>query len=103
MSHRMRIRLKSFDHRMLDIAMREIVQTVKKSGALVRGPIPLPVKIRRTTILTSPHVDKDAREQFEIRTHKRVLDILEPTDKTIDALRRLELAAGIDVRLKLQA
>ena len=96
-----RIRLKAFDHRVLDSSTSEIVSTAKRTGAQVRGPIPLPTKIERYTILTSPHVDKDARDQYETRTHKRVLDIVDPNDKTVDALMKLDLAAGVDVQIKL--
>jgi len=96
-----RIRLKAFDHRILDASTREIVNTAKRTGAQVRGPIPLPTKIERYTILTSPHADKDARDQYETRTHKRVLDIVDPNDKTVDALMKLDLAAGVDVQIKL--
>ena len=96
-----RIRLKAFDHRILDASTREIVATAKRTGAQVRGPIPLPTKIERYTILVSPHVDKDARDQYETRTHKRVLDIVDPNEKTVDALMKLELAAGVDVQIKL--
>ena len=96
-----RIRLKAFDHRILDQSTGEIVGTAKRTGAQVRGPIPLPTKIERYTILVSPHVDKDARDQYETRTHKRVLDIVDPNDKTVDALMKLELAAGVDVQIKL--
>ena len=96
-----RIRLKAFDHRILDASTREIVATAKRTGAQVRGPIPLPTKIERYTVLVSPHVDKDARDQYETRTHKRVLDIVDPNDKTVDALMKLELAAGVDVQIKL--
>src|SRR5919107_1625667 len=96
-----RIRLKAFDHRILDASTREIVSTAKRTGAQVRGPIPLPTRIERYTILVSPHVDKDARDQYETRTHKRVLDIVDPNDKTVDALMKLELAAGVDVQIKL--
>ena len=96
-----RIRLKAFDYRVLDASTLEIVNTAKRTGAQVRGPIPLPTKIERYTILTSPHVDKDARDQYETRTHKRVLDIVDPNDKTVDALMKLELAAGVDVQIKL--
>jgi len=96
-----RIRLKAFDHRILDASTREIVNTAKRTGAQVRGPIPLPTKIERYTVLVSPHVDKDARDQYETRTHKRVLDIVDPNDKTVDALMKLELAAGVDVQIKL--
>ena len=96
-----RIRLKAYDHRLLDQSTGEIVSTARRTGAQVRGPIPLPTKIERYTILTSPHVDKDARDQYETRTHKRVLDIVDPNDKTVDALMKLELAAGVDVQIKL--
>ena len=96
-----RIRLKAFDHRILDASTKEIVATAKRTGAQVRGPIPLPTKIERYTILTSPHADKDARDQYETRTHKRVLDIVDPNDKTVDALMKLDLAAGVDVQIKL--
>lgn len=97
-----RIRLKAFDHRLIDISAKEIVETAKRTGAVVKGPIPLPTKKERFTILVSPHVDKDARDQYEIRTHKRLLDIINPTDKTVDALMKLDLAAGVDVQIKLQ-
>jgi small subunit ribosomal protein S10 len=96
-NQRIRIRLKAFDHRLIDQSAREIVETAKRTGAQVRGPIPLPTKKERFTILTSPHVDKDARDQYEIRTHKRLMDIVDPTDKTVDALMKLDLAAGVDV------
>ena len=96
-----RIRLKAFDHRILDASTREIVNTAKRTGAQVRGPIPLPTKIEKFTVLRSPHVDKKSREQFEIRTHKRVLDIVDPTPQTVDALMKLDLAAGVDVEIKL--
>ncbi len=95
-----RIRLKSFDHKLLDISMEEIVETVKKTGATVRGPVPLPTKRELFTVLRSPHVDKKSREQFELKTHKRLLDIVDPTAKTIDALRKLDLPAGVDVEIK---
>jgi len=98
---KIRIRLKAFDHRMIDKSAQEIVETAKRTGAVVRGPIPLPTRIERFTVLRSPHVDKKARDQFEIRTHKRIMDIIEPTDKTVDALMRLDLAAGVDVEIKL--
>lgn len=98
---RIRIRLKAFDHRLIDTSTREIVETVKRTGAKIRGPIPLPTKKERFTILISPHVNKDARDQYEIRTHKRMLDILEPTEKTVDALMKLDLAAGVDVQISL--
>ena len=96
-----RIRLKVFDHKLIDQSAVEIVETAKRTGARVRGPIPLPTKMERFTILISPHVDKDARDQYEIRTHKRIMDILDPTDKTVDALMKLDLAAGVDVQIKL--
>lgn len=96
-----RIRLKAFDHLLIDQSTKEIVETAKRTGAQVKGPIPLPTKIERFTVLTSPHVDKDSRDQFELRTHKRLLDIVNPTDKTVDALMKLELAAGVDVQIKL--
>jgi len=98
---KIRIRLKGFDHRLLDQSIREIVETAKRTGARVSGPIPLPTRISRYTVLRSPHVDKKSREQFEIRTHKRLLDILEPTPQTIDALMKLDLSAGVDVEIKL--
>jgi small subunit ribosomal protein S10 len=97
-----RIRLKAFDHRLIDQSAKEIVETAKRTGAVVRGPIPLPTKKERFTILISPHANKDARDQYEIRTHKRLLDIVQPTDKTVDALMKLDLAAGVDVQIKLQ-
>ncbi len=96
-----RIRLRGFDHRLIDQSARDIVETAKRTGAQVRGPIPLPTKIERWTVLISPHVNKDARDQYEIRTHKRLLDIIDPTDKTVDALMKLDLAAGVDVQIKL--
>lgn len=96
-----RIRLKSFDHRLIDTSAREIVETAKRTGAQVRGPVPLPTKKERFTVLISPHVNKDARDQYEMRTHKRMMDIIEPTDKTVDALMKLELPAGVDVQIKL--
>ncbi|MCL5980429.1 30S ribosomal protein S10 [Acidithiobacillus sulfuriphilus] len=98
---KIRIRLKSYDYRMLDVSAAEIVETARRTGARVCGPIPLPTKIERFTVLRSPHVDKNARDQFEIRTHKRLLDILDPNDKTVDALIKLDLAAGVDVEIKL--
>ncbi len=100
-NQKIRIRLKAFDHRLIDRSAMEIVDTAKRTGALVKGPIPLPTKIERYTVLRSPHVDKKSRDQFEIRTHKRILDIIEPTDKTVDALMKLDLAAGVDVEIKL--
>ena len=96
-----RIRLKAFDHRILDQSTNEIVNTAKRTGANVRGPIPLPTNISRFTVLRSPHIDKKSREQFEIRTHKRLLDIIDPTPQTVDALMKLDLAAGVDVEIKL--
>ena len=96
-----RIRLKAFDHRILDQSTSEIVNTAKRTGANVRGPIPLPTDMRRFTVLRSPHIDKKSREQFEMRTHKRLLDIIDPTPQTVDALRKLDLAAGVDVEIKL--
>ncbi|MGB3454844.1 MAG: 30S ribosomal protein S10 [Litorimonas sp.] len=98
-----RIRLKSFDHRILDKSTGEIVATAKRTGASVRGPIPLPTRIERFTVNRSPHVNKKSREQFEIRTHKRMLDIVDPTPQTVDALMKLDLAAGVDVEIKLGA
>ena len=96
-----RIRLKAFDHRALDMSAKEIVNTAKRTGAEVKGPIPLPTRIERFTVNRSPHIDKKSREQFEIRTHKRLIDILGPTAQTVDALMKLELAAGVDVEIKL--
>ena len=96
-----RIRLKAFDHRLIDQSAAEIVETARRTGAQVRGPIPLPTRKERFTILISPHVNKDARDQYEIRTHKRLMDIVDPTDKTVDALMKLDLAAGVDVQIKL--
>ncbi|MEH6403343.1 MAG: 30S ribosomal protein S10 [Sneathiella sp.] len=96
-----RIRLKAFDHRVLDASTGEIVHTAKRTGAQVVGPIPLPTHIEKYTVLRGPHIDKKSREQFEIRTHKRVLDIVEPTPQTVDALMKLDLAAGVDVSIKL--
>ena len=96
-----RIRLKAFDHRVLDQSTGEIVNTAKRTGAQVRGPIPLPTKIEKYTVLRSPHIDKKSREQFEIRTHRRLLDIVDPTPQTVDALMKLDLAAGVDVEIKL--
>jgi len=102
MNEKIRIRLKAYDHRLLDQSVREIVDTVRRTGGRVSGPIPLPTRIERFTVNRSPHVDKKSREQFEIRTHKRLLDILDPTQQTIDALGKLDLAAGVDVEIKLQ-
>jgi small subunit ribosomal protein S10 len=96
-----RIRLKAFDHRILDASTREIVNTAKRTGAQVRGPMPLPTRIEKFTVNRSPHIDKKSREQFEMRTHKRLLDIVDPTPQTVDALMKLDLAAGVDVEIKL--
>jgi|TARA_Y100000992_G_scaffold119132_1_gene78090 small subunit ribosomal protein S10 len=96
-----RIRLKAFDHRILDQSTSEIVNTARRTGAKIRGPIPLPTSLNRFTVLRGPHVDKKSREQFEMRTHKRVLDILEPTPQTVDALMKLDLASGVDVEIKI--
>ncbi|MEE4235323.1 MAG: 30S ribosomal protein S10 [Anderseniella sp.] len=96
-----RIRLEAFDHRVLDGSAREIVNTAKRTGAQVRGPVPLPTRIERFTVNRSPHVDKKSREQFEMRTHRRILDIVDPTPQTVDALMKLDLAAGVDVEIKL--
>lgn len=98
-----RIRLKSFDHKLIDQSTSEIVDTAKRTGAQVRGPIPLPTRKERFTVLVSPHVNKDARDQYEIRTHKRMVDIISPTDKTVDALMKLDLAAGVDVQISVDA
>ena len=100
-NQRIRIRLKAFDHRLIDVSTEEIVDTAKRTGAQVHGPIPLPTRKERFTVLISPHVDKDARDQYEIRTHKRLIDILEPTEKTVDALMKLDLAAGVEVQISL--
>lgn len=100
-AQRIRIRLKAFDHRLIDASTLQIVQTAKRTGAAIRGPIPLPTRIERFTVLTSPHKDKDARDQYEMRTHKRLVDILEPTQKTVDALMKLDLSAGVDVEIEL--
>jgi len=100
-NQRIRIRLKAFDHRLIDQSTQEIVDTAKRTGAQVRGPIPLPTNKERFTVLISPHVNKDARDQYEIRTHKRLLDIVEPTEKTVDALMKLDLAAGVEVQITL--
>ena len=101
LSQNIRIRLQAFDYRVLDVSTAEIVSTAKRTGAQVRGPIPLPNKIEKFTVLRGPHGDKKSREQFEIRTHKRLLDIVDPTPQTVDALRKLDLAAGVDVEIKL--
>lgn len=100
-NQRIRIRLKAFDHKLIDQSAREIVETAKRTGATVKGPIPLPTKLERFAVLISPHVNKDARDHYEIRTHKRLMDIIDPTDKTVDALMKLDLAAGVDVQIKL--
>jgi small subunit ribosomal protein S10 len=101
-NERIIIRLKAFDHRLLDRATAEIVDTAKRTGARINGPIPLPTKIERYCVLISPHVDKDARDQYEIRTHKRLVVIVQPTDKTVDALMKLDLAAGVDVQISVE-
>ena len=100
-NQRIRIRLKAFDHRLIDQSAQEIVETAKRTGAQVCVPIPMPTRIERFDVLTSPHVNKDARDQYEIRTHKRLVDIVQPTDKTVDALMKLDLAAGVDVQISL--
>ncbi|MEE8536189.1 MAG: 30S ribosomal protein S10 [Kiloniellales bacterium] len=101
-SQNIRIRLKAFDHRVLDQSTSEVVSTAKRTGARVCGPIPLPTRLERFTVLRGPHIDKKSREQFEIRTHKRLLDIVDPTPQTVDALMKLDLAAGVDVEIKLK-
>ena len=98
---KIRIRLKAFDHKLIDQSAGRIVDTAKRTGAQVRGPIPLPTKKERFTVLISPHVNKDARDQYEIRTHKRLVDIVDPNDKTVDALMKLDLSAGVDVQIQL--
>ena len=100
MARKIRIRLKSFDHRVLDVSAAQIAQTAQSTGARVSGPIPLPTEVGRITILKSPHQEKDAREQFEMRTHKRLIDIIEPTQRTMDALMQLNLASGVDIQIK---
>jgi len=100
-SQNIRIRLKAYDHRVLDQSTSEIVNTAKRTGATVRGPIPLPTRIQKYTVLRGPHIDKKSREQFEMRTHRRVLDIVEPTPQTVDALMRLDLSPGVDVEIKV--
>ena len=100
-SDKIRIRLKAYDYRVLDQSTSEIVETAKRTGAQLAGPIPLPTEINKWTVLRSPHVDKKSREQFEIRTHKRLIDIFEPTPQTVDALMKLDLAAGVDVEIKI--
>ena len=102
-NQKIRIRLKAFDHRLIDQSTAEIVETAKRTGAQVRGPIPLPTNRERYTILISPHVNKDARDQYEIRTHKRLIVLMEPTDKTVDSLMKLDLAAGVDVKISVES
>lgn len=102
-SQKIRIRLKAFDHKLLDQSTKEIVETARRTGAKIAGPIPLPTRTNRYTVLRSPHVDKKSREQFEMKTHKRLLDILEPTQQTIDQLMKLDLSAGVDVEIKLSS
>lgn len=97
---RIRIRMEAYDHSVLDLSASDIVDTAKRTGAIVHGPIPLPTRVERYTVLRSPHIDKKAREQFEIRTHKRLVDIIQPTGKTIDALNKLSLPAGVDIKIK---
>ena len=100
-NQKIRIRLKAYDHRLLDRSVKDLVDTAKRTGASIKGPIPLPTKINKFCVLRSPHVDKKSREQFEIRTHKRLMDIVEPTQHTVDALMKLDLPAGVDVEIKL--
>ena len=100
-SQNIKIRLKSFDHRLIDVSTKEIVETAKRTGAQIKGPVPLPTRKEKFTVLISPHVNKDARDQYEIRTHKRLVVIVSPTDKTVDALMKLDLAAGVDVQISL--
>jgi small subunit ribosomal protein S10 len=100
-NQKIRIRLKAFDYKLIDQSAQEIVNTAKRTGAVVKGPVPLPTRIERFDLLSSPHVYKKARDQFEIRTHQRLMDILDPTDKTVDALMKLDLPAGVDVEIKL--
>ena len=99
---KIRIRLKAFDYKLIDQSAQEIVETAKRTGAIVKGPVPLPTRMQRFDILRSPHVNKTSRDQFEIRTHQRVMDIVDPTDTTVDALMKLDLTAGVDVEIKLQ-
>jgi len=101
-NQKIRIRLKAFDYALIDRSAQEIVETAKRTGAVVKGPVPMPTKIERFDVLRSPHVNKTSRDQFEIRTHLRLLDIVDPTDKTVDALMKLDLPAGVDVEIKLQ-
>ena len=99
-NNRLRIKLRAYDHKILDVSVQEIVQTAKDTGARVAGPIPLPTEINRYTVLRSPHIDKKSREQFEMRTHKRLVDIIDPTQQTVDSLMKLDLSAGVDVEIK---
>jgi small subunit ribosomal protein S10 len=101
MNQKIRIKLRAYDHRILDQSVKEIVETAQRTGARISGPVPLPTRVSKYTVLRSPHVDKKSREQFEIRTHKRLIDIFDPTPQTVDALMKLELAAGVDVEIKL--
>ena len=101
MNETIRIKLRAYDHRVLDTSIKEIVETAHRTGARIGGPVPLPTKINKYTVLRSPHVDKKSREQFEMRTHKRLLDILDPTQQTVDALMKLDLSPGVDVEIKL--
>jgi len=101
MNQKIRIKLRAYDHRVLDQSVKEIVETAQRTGARISGPVPLPTRVSKYTVLRSPHVDKKSREQFEIRTHKRLIDIYDPTPQTVDALMKLELAAGVDVEIKL--
>ena len=100
-SQDIRIRLRAYDNKLLDTSTNDIINTAKRTGAKVRGPIPLPTKIERYTVLRSPHIDKKSREQFETRTHKRLIDIIEPTPQTVEALMKLDLASGVDVEIKI--
>ena len=102
MNEKIRIRLRGYDHRLLDQSALEIVETAKRTGAVVKGPVPMPTRIERFDVLRSPHANKTSRDQFEIRTHLRLMDIIEPTDKTVDQLMKLDLPAGVDVEIKLQ-
>src|ERR1700722_11771787 len=102
-NQKIRIRLRGFDHRLVDVAIRDIVNTARRTGAQIRGPIPLPTRIERFSVPVSPNADKDAQDQYELRTHKRLVDIIQPTDKTIDALMKLDLAAGVDVQISVDS
>ncbi len=102
LKQKIRIRLKAFDHKLIDQSMKQIVETAKRTGAQIHGPIPLPTRKERFTVLISPHVNKDARDQYEIRTHTRLIDIVDPSDKTVDALMKLDLAAGVNVEIKVE-